>query len=106
MNNTLLYNTIRICIKANKYSFGETLLFDIRSKRASIVVIANDAGSANKKKIIDKCNSNNVSYIELFNKAELYSLFSKNISSFGILDVNLAKKFKEKLNKGGYHYGE
>ena len=54
--NSYCLNTIRICIKARKYSFGETMIYDIRGQKANVVIIAKDAGEASKKKIIDKCN--------------------------------------------------
>lgn len=103
--DNLYINTIRICIKAKKYSFGETMLYDIRSNKAKVVIIALDAGEASKKKICDKCKSFNVKYVNLLTKNELNNLFSKEISSFCITDENLAEKFIENLNKGGIHYG-
>ena len=105
MLNNLYINTIRICIKAKKISFGETMLYDIRSGKAKVVVIATNAGEASSKKVMDKCNSFNVTCVKLLTKEELYELFSKNISGFAITDENLANKFKENLNKGGIHYG-
>ena len=59
--DNLYLNTIRICIKAKKYSFGDTMLYDIRSNKVKVVVIALDAGEASKKKITDKCKSFKVS---------------------------------------------
>lgn len=106
MTYNLHLNTIRICIKAKKISFGETMLYDIRSNKAKAVVIATNAGEASLKKITDKCKSFNVFFIKMFTKEELYDLFHKNISSFAITDENLAKKFIENLNKGGLHYGK
>ena len=50
-------------------------------------------------------NFENIPYITMLTKLDLANLFNKNISSFGITDENLAKKFEENLNKGGYHYG-
>ncbi len=104
--DNLFLNTIRICIKAKKYSFGETMLYDVRSNKAKVVVIAIDAGAASSKKIIDKCNYFKVPYYTMLTKNDLVALFNKNISSFAITDENLAKKFIENLNKGGSNYGE
>ena len=106
MNDNLYINTIRICIKAKKISYGETMLYDIRSNHVKAVVIATDAGEASSKKVKDKCNYFKVPYIVMMDKATLQQLFNKNISSFGITDANLAKKFEENLNKGGFHYGQ
>lgn len=81
------------------------MLYDIRSNKAKVVIIALDAGEASKKKVSDKCKSFNVTYFDLLTKTELRCLFNKDISSFCITDENLAKKFIENLNKGGNHYG-
>ena len=104
--DNLFLNTIRICIKAKKYSFGETMLFDVRSNKAKVVIIATDAGAASSKKVVDKCNYFSVPYYTMLTKQDLVALFNKNISSFCITDENLAKKFKENLKKGGSNYGE
>lgn len=82
------------------------MLYDIRSNKVKVVVIALDAGEASKKKITDKCKHFKVQYFIMLSKQDLRSLFNKDISSFGITDENLAKKFIENLNKGGIHYGE
>ena len=82
------------------------MLYDIRSNKAKVIVIAVDAGEASKKKITDKCKHFKVSYFVMLTKQELRCLFNKDISSFGITDENLAKKFIENLNKGGNQYGE
>ena len=105
MLNNLYINTIRICIKAKKISIGETMLYDIRSNKAKVVVIATDAGEASKKKVKDKCKSFEVKCIEMLTKQDLAILFNKDISGFAITDENLANKFIENLNKGGIHYG-
>ena len=104
--DNLFLNTIRICSKAKKVPFGETMWYDIRSNKVKAVVIATDAGEASSKKVRDKCNYYNIPYITMLTKLDLANLFNKNISSFGITDENLAKKFEENLNKGGYHYGK
>ena len=106
MNNSFSLNTIRICIKAKKYSFGETMLYDIRSNKVKLVVVSTDAGLASSKKVIDKCKYFNVPYLNMLTKNDLYALFNKNISSFGITDDNLAKKFLDNLNKGGIESGK
>ena len=81
------------------------MLYDIRSNKAKVVVIATNAGEASKKKVMDKCKSFDVTCIEMLTKQDLAYLFNKDISGFAITDENLANKFKENLNKGGIHYG-
>ena len=90
-------NTIRIIIKAHKYTFGDTMLNDIRKNVASLVIISSDAGKSSQKKVMDKCSYYNVKYVTLLTKDEMSKLFNKNISSFAITDVNLAKKFIENM---------
>ncbi len=105
MDNTYYINTIRICIKAKKVTYGETLLFDIRSRRVKLVILAVDAGDASKKKIMDKCRFFHIPYLIMISKQDLACIFNKNISAFGISDEHLAKKFLENINKGGNDYG-
>ena len=99
MSNILPINTLRLIVKARKYVFGETLILDIRTNKVSLVVIANDAGDASKKKLIDKCTSFNVQYIECLDKNTLQNVFNRNISAIGIKDENLAHKFLENIQK-------
>jgi len=93
----LYINTIQIIIKAHKYSFGDTMLNDIRNNKAHLVVISSDAGKSSIKKVIDKCNFYNVKYITLLDKAQMFELFKKEISSFAVIDENLAKKLINNL---------
>lgn len=104
MNSALYFNTIQLSIRANKFAYGDRLLEDIRHQSVYIVLIAQDSGEASKKKIIDKCKFYQIPYFVIFNKAELFQLFKKDLSSFGITDKNLAKKLIENLNKGGFYY--
>lgn len=104
--DNLYLNTLRICIRAGKLTFGETLLFDIRSNHVFAVIVATDAGEASKKKVTDKCKSFDVPYFIMMNKNELRALINKDVSSIGIKDENLAKKFIDNLNKGGVNYGK
>ncbi len=104
-NNSLYINTLRIIAKSNNYCFGETLLYKLRFQKINLVVMATDMGHANQKKLCDKCQYYNIPYINLLTKDEMYHIFNKNISSFGILDANLTKKFLENLNKGGFSNG-
>ena len=48
-------NTIGMCKCANKISYGETLIKDIKNHSVEIVVICKDTSDNSKKKIIDKC---------------------------------------------------
>ena len=101
MNRAL--NTIGMCKCANKISYGETLIKDIRNHKISLVVICLDTSDNSKKKIIDKCNYYNCEYVVAFSKDEIMSVISRvdPVSAIGIKDSNLAKKLKENLKMEG-----
>ena len=95
----LTNNTLNIIIKAHKFTYGDKLIDDIRQNKVSLVIVALDAGADSKKRVHDKCNYYQIECLDLFTKEELFNFFKKNISSFGITDINLTKKFKENLKK-------
>ena len=101
MNKAL--NTIGIAKCANKVSYGETLLKDIKNHHISIVVICNDTSDNSKKKIMDKCNYYKCEYVVAFNQEEVKRVLSRDdvVSAVGIKDSNLASKLKENLKKEG-----
>ena len=106
MNKAL--NTIGICKCANKISYGETLIKDIKNHSVEIVVICENTSDNSKKKIIDKCNYYNCDYVIAFTQEEIIRVISRNdpVSAIGIKDSNLAKKFKENLEREGDDNGE
>ena len=101
MNKAL--STIGICKCANKISYGETLIKDIKNHSVYIVVICENTGDNSKKKIIDKCNYYKCPYVIAFTQEELLRVISRSdpVSAIGIKDSNLAKKFKENLEREG-----
>ena len=96
-------NTLGICSCARKISYGETLLKNIKSKKVYLVVIASDASDNSKKKIIDKCNFYGCNHVICFSKESITRAIGRVevVSSVGINDYNLAKKFKENLERKG-----
>ena len=96
-------NTIGICKCANKISYGETLIKDIKNHKVSLVVICVDTSDNSKKKIIDKCSYYRCEYIVAFTQEEIISVISRvdPVSAIGIKDSNLAKKLKENLEREG-----
>lgn len=96
-------NTIGMCKCANKISYGETLIKDIKNHKVSLVVICLDTSDNSKKKIIDKCSYYNCEYVLAFTKEEIMNVISRvdPVSAVGIKDSNLAKKLKENLKMEG-----
>ena len=106
MNKAL--NTIGMCKCANKLSYGETLINDIRKHLVSVVVICSDTSDNSKKKIIDKCNYYNCEYVIAFSQDEIKKVLGRvdPVSAIGIKDSNLKKKFKENIESEGLSNGE
>ena len=106
MNKAL--NTIGICKCANKLSYGEILINDIRKNLVSIVVICTDTSDNSKKRIMDKCHYYNCEYVVAFTQDEVKKVLARvdPVSAIGIKDNNLAKKFKENINEEGRYNGE
>ena len=69
MNKAL--NTIGICKCANKISYGEILIKDIKNHSVNIVVICENTSDNSKKKIIDKCNYYKCEYVIAFTQEEI-----------------------------------
>lgn len=101
-------NTVGICKCANKVSYGETLIKDIKHHTVEIVVICKDTSDNSKKKIMDKCNYYNCDYVIAFTQDEMKKVLSRidAVSAIGIKDINLAKKLKENLEREGEFDGE
>ena len=106
MNRAL--NTIGICKCANKISYGETLLKDIKNHHIHIVVICTNTSENSKKKIIDKCNYYRCDYLIAFTQDEIRKVLSREdvVSAVGIKDSNLAMKLKENLKREGGNDGK
>lgn len=106
MNKAL--NTIGLCKCANKISYGETLIKDIKNHSVSLVVICIDTSDNSKKKVIDKCNYYHCEYIVAFTQEQVMKVIARvdPVSAIGIKDSNLAKKFKENIEREGDVNGE
>ena len=101
-------NTIGMCKCANKISYGETLLKDIKKGSVNLVLICKDTSENSKKKIIDKCNYYKCEYIEAYLQNEVCKVIARvdPVSAIGIKDSNLAKKLKENIEREGDVNGE
>lgn len=98
-------NTLQICYKARKIIYGEKVFVAIRNHQVFLVVIANDIGKDNLKKLKDKTTTYNIPIIIYKDKNTFQNIFNKNVSYFGVNDENLAKKFIENI-RGGEENGK
>lgn len=65
INQTKVYNLIGLCKKANLLVSGITLCENaIRSKKAVLVIIAQDAGANTRKDIKNICNYYNIDLVK------------------------------------------
>lgn len=99
MKNSYL-NLLGLAYKAGKCSLGEeTIVKDIRNKRAELVLLANDTGSQTRKKITDKCKTNDVPFIIIADDRETLSnaVGKSQKVAIAILDAGFAAKIKSLL---------
>ena len=91
-----IYNLIGLAARARKISTGETLIYEIRNKKVSFVLIAKDASENSIKKITDKCSFYQVPYAIYGTIDELSDAIGKNNRvAIGLLDQGFSKKIKE-----------
>ncbi|MBP2077694.1 YlxQ family RNA-binding protein [Oceanobacillus polygoni] len=98
MKNSYL-NMLGLANRAGKCSFGEeTILKDIRSNRAKLVIIASDIGPQTKKKLTDKCNYYEVPFKIADDRETLSHAIGKSQRvAIAILDAGFATKIKSLL---------
>lgn len=90
---------IGLAYRARKCSTGEdTIVKDIQSNRAKLVLIANDIGIQTKKKFTDKCLSYDVPYIEVDDRSTLgHAMGKQDRVAVAILDKGFAKNIQSLL---------
>ncbi len=85
--------------RAGKCSLGEeTIVKDIRQKRAKLVLLANDIGPQTRKKMTDKCKTNDIPFIIADDRETLSNAVGKSHRvAIAILDAGFAAKIKSLL---------
>lgn len=98
MKNNYL-NIIGLAYRARKCSTGEeTIIKDVREKRAKLILIASDSSDRTKKKLMDKCKSFHIPYIEVEDRVTLGNAIGKSDRvAVAILDGGFAKKIQSLL---------
>ncbi|MCW3490844.1 L7Ae/L30e/S12e/Gadd45 family ribosomal protein [Dethiobacter alkaliphilus] len=83
--------------RAGKLSMQEEAnLSAIRSGRAKLLILAEDAGAATAKKYIDKCTYYRVPYVRVKDRTELgMALGTSPRSAVAVLDDGFANRLKE-----------
>ena|SRR5699024_2468316 len=99
MKNNYL-NILGLAYRARKCSTGEdTIIQDIQKNRAKLVLVANDISDVTKKRMVDKCNTFHVPYVEVDNRVTLGHAIGKSERvAIAILDDGFAKKMTSLLS--------
>lgn len=94
MKNNYL-NTLGLAYRARKCSVGEeTIVKDIQSRRAKLILLANDIGPQTRKKITDKCKTYDVPYVIIDDDRETLgnAIGKSQRVAAAILDTGFAAK--------------
>ncbi|AUJ26642.1 MULTISPECIES: L7Ae/L30e/S12e/Gadd45 family ribosomal protein [Virgibacillus] len=100
MKNNYL-NLLGLAFRAGKCSLGEdAILKDIRSRRAVLVLLANDIGPQTKKKITDKCKTYKIPYVIVDDRETISNAIGKTQRvAIAILDAGFAAKMNTLLGE-------
>lgn len=90
---------IGLAYRARKCATGtETIIEQIRMKKAKLILIAKDASDRTKKQLYDKCNTYHIPYIEVGDRKTLGSAIGKSDRvAIAILDKGFANKLQTLL---------
>ena len=98
MLNKEVLNYLGLAMRSRNLVTGEQVLSSIRSKKACLVIISEDASENTKKQLVDKCTHYQIEYIIKGDSTSISSAIGKtNRKAVSILDKNFAKKIKEKI---------
>lgn len=99
-HNQKLLGIIGLAMRAGKVVSGdEGVLAAIKSQKASLVIIAEDASDGTKKKFTDKSSYRDIPYRIVFEKDVLgHAIGKKTRAVVGIVDPNFAKKMLEMID--------
>ena len=91
------YSFLGLCRKAGKMGSGSELSEKmIKSGKAKLIIIAEDASSATKKRFKNKCEFYDIDHIIVGQKESLGRYLGRNVQSvIAITDVNFKKKLME-----------
>lgn len=92
------YPILGLARRAGCITSGFTNCFQaVLNNVARLVIIAEDAGFVNKRKLEKACLEHNIVFVEVGSKKDFYTYLGKNSCYWAILDSNFAKVFLSKL---------
>lgn len=83
--------------RARKIASGDSIWKSIQSKGAKLVLISDDIGDNQKKKLIDKCSYYKVSYCFISSELLNQAIGEYNKKAIAILDEGFATKLQTYL---------
>ena len=97
-NKRKALNLLGLAQRARKLESGSpTVLTRVRSKQATLVVIADDASQNTKKQFLDKCEYYNIPSYIIFTKEEISHAIGKERTVCAFTDDGFAQSFKKLL---------
>ncbi len=97
-NKRKALNLLGLAQRARKLESGSpTVLTSVRSKQATLVVIADDASQNTKKQFLDKCEYYNIPSYIIFTKEEISHAIGKERTVCAFTDDGFAQSFKKLL---------
>lgn len=101
MTNSAVFQMLGLAARARKVISGEELVIkEVRSGKAKVVLLANDASANTAKKIKDKCSYYNVELHVLGDRYDLGHATGKEARvALAITDSGFAKKMSSLLNE-------
>lgn len=89
-------NLLGLAMRAGKIISGESLVLkEVRMRKASVVILANDASENTKKKISDKCSFYGVPVIDEFSTEEMSRAIGKERVVCALTDAGFSAKLRE-----------
>ena len=96
-----LENILGLAKRARKLSTGDSVIEDIRKKKAKLVVICEDASDNTKKKLTDKSTYYGIPYVYIESSVILnHAIGSLNYMAVAVLEEGFAKTIETYLTKG------
>jgi ribosomal protein L7Ae-like RNA K-turn-binding protein len=96
MKNKPFFSYLGLAMRAGKLATGEDIVLDaVRSGKAKLVILAEDASANTRKKVQDKCGYYQVPIIEQGSRGELGSSIGKaERVMIAVTDAGFAKMIK------------
>lgn len=101
MSKSTYLDFLGLAMRAGKLTVGEeSIVKDIQSGRAELVLIANDTGKQTKKKLNDKCSFYQIPIFEVDDRQTISQAIGKSGRvAIAVVDKGFAKKMQSLLDE-------